>query len=375
MVSDRGIEGAAKDLLDQGPAKLARIAVRASYKLIDRSTDLWLVVQGFHLLSSPMRCGIINGLVRGFAALKPADQAKFASYYIPRMRILRRGWEEVRGHDTIPGLVGSIGRREADPHLVSFVDTVETTLRRLNHYERKEAWQTLDIALSESLSPVVLARLFAAMGRADTEVLEAWIVEEDALSREAAQRFFNALRNASSSEQRISQLASSGADSLRSAWETLALEEHLEIEGILPTSWWSKTEEQVVDDDARGLEPTAELHGRRFTDPGLRRPPKCKLHCPGSTFLMVGPPKVHSGGSKASVGGYPTGSPTPQEGPLPRASKAEPDAKREEIPILLGPRPLKADIASGTVPESKPRRELQHRSTVEGLALGKKFGL
>lgn len=265
VVNDRGIEGSAKDLVNKGPAKLARMAVRSSYKLIDRSTDLWLIVQGFHLLSSPVRCAIISGLVRGFAALKPADQAKFASFYIPRMRVMRLGWQEVRGNDTIPGLVGRIGRKEADPHLVVFVDTVEASLRRLGPRDRREAWNTLDVALSESLSPVVLAKLFVEMKPADAEALEAWIVEEEALAPDAARRFFNALKNASSSEQRLSQLASAGVDSLRSAWETLAVD-GLDVEGFLPMSWLSKSEEQVADDDARGLEPTAELHGRRFTE-------------------------------------------------------------------------------------------------------------
>lgn len=376
VVNDRGIEGSAKDLVNKGPAKLARMAVRSSYKLIDRSTDLWLIVQGFHLLSSPVRCAIISGLVRGFAALKPADQAKFASFYIPRMRVMRLGWQEVRGNDTIPGLVGRIGRKEADPHLVVFVDTVEASLRRLGPRDRREAWNTLDVALSESLSPVVLAKLFVEMKPADAEALEAWIVEEEALAPDAARRFFNALKNASSSEQRLSQLASAGVDSLRSAWETLAVD-GLDVEGFLPMSWLSKSEEQVADDDARGLEPTAELHGRRFTEPS-RRSSKCKLHCPGSAFLMVGVPKASGESSQTTTsGGYPASS-RANLGPAPNRSKGERDADSQlplpGKPILLGPSSSKADTKAASAAEANPQ-ESQCRCSEEGLALGKKFGL
>ncbi|CAK0799769.1 unnamed protein product [Prorocentrum cordatum] len=71
-----GPEAAAARLLAAGCERLVRTLALAAGQLGDRSSDLWLLAQGFHALGHRRRCELVAEAVRGLGALPAQDGAQ-----------------------------------------------------------------------------------------------------------------------------------------------------------------------------------------------------------------------------------------------------------------------------------------------------------
>merc|ERR1719362_1290728 len=169
-----GPKNTAERLLSRDDFEIVRTLISAAHRLEDRSTLLWLIVRGFHLMRWKQQCAIVVRFLRGFSQLAADEQASIISKFAPRIRTARRGCAP---HSQFP-MVGPIGRKEADETIVEFLDVFEASLLRLSEVNRERLHRRLDAAVTAALTPTVWARLLAKLQPNEVQDLQAWVVDE-----------------------------------------------------------------------------------------------------------------------------------------------------------------------------------------------------
>lgn len=245
-----GAEETAGRLLSRGDEELARTLAAAAARPEDRSTLLWLLIRGFHLMSHRRQCELVLHTVRGFAALPTTEMAEVFMAVAPRVRAARRGWkhakpqqvylggassssssskkpaastlEEDGDEGCVPAFVGIRGRREADPATVEMLDAIEVALRRLKRSERCRLYRRLDKGVSEGLTPSVFASMLAELPREEVRALEDWLVDEGGISKASVRQLFSVLLQASAAKDAVCSVGGRLADRADAVWAGLS---------------------------------------------------------------------------------------------------------------------------------------------------------
>jgi len=252
-----GPRSTADRLLSRDDFEFVRTLISAAHRLEDRSTLLWLIVKGFHLMGWRQQCAIVVRFLRGFSLLPAEEQATVISKLAPRIRIARHGSSP---NSPFP-LVGPTGREEADATMVEFLDVFEASLLRLSEGNRQRLHKRLDAAVTAALTPAVWARLLAKLQPDEVQALEAWVVDEGALPADSASKLFLALSAAGHAED----TASYAADSL---WKHL----FEDFQNGDVDSFWAVWAQGTNDEDAESKSDGASMSG------------SCRLYVPAQNL-------------------------------------------------------------------------------------------
>lgn len=225
-------EEVAARLIGRGDEELARTLTSAAARPQDKSSTLWLLTRSFHLLSHRRQCELVLRSIRGFVALPPPEQAQAVKSVAKRIRSARAGWKEAaerhlasidNDHEEwLYPFVGTVGRTKADPNMVELLDAMEAALRRLQQGERRRLHRRLDKGVSEGITPRVFARLLAELPEEEVVALEAWLVDEGALTADAARKLFGALTKAAVAGGTVLGVGEQLADDANALWSGLA---------------------------------------------------------------------------------------------------------------------------------------------------------
>lgn len=301
-------------LLSRDSQELARTLLYAANVPEEHSSALWQLVRGFHGLDRKQQAKLIVRSVKGFAAMPPEEQAEALGALAPKFRKVRRGWAKVPVKEgDWPPLVGAKGRLIGDTALVELLDAVDAALRQLQPLDRRKLHRSLDAAFTEEITPIVLARLLAALTAKQVKSLEDWVVEEGALGRDSAHRIFQALCQAGSAGEAALEARCRFAQlSLELSGDTWSLKNWLEGRSTSPTPSMRSTldlGEEVsrsqtrrrsagralpnggvyvanasADDIAESAEEEA-ANARRAAAASMQRA-SVRLHCPPEKFLF-----------------------------------------------------------------------------------------
>mmetsp|Transcript_57061 Transcript_57061/g.107495 ORF Transcript_57061/g.107495 Transcript_57061/m.107495 type:complete len:420 (-) Transcript_57061:197-1456(-) len=404
-------EETAARLIGRGDVELARTLTSAATRPEDRSSMLWLLVRGFHKVSHRLQCELVLRTIRGFAELPPSEQAQVVESVAPRIRVARAGWQEAaerhlaskeHGQDEwLYPLVGTIGRSKADVEVVELLDSIEAALRRLQQHERRRLHRRLDQGVSEAFKARVFARLLSELPHEEVVALETWLVDEGALTADAARQLFGALTQAAVAGGTVLGVGEKFADDANALWADLA--EDFVKTGV--DEFWpqwlqghssSSTSPRGQEDPAQRFKVVSTVavaaaranaaEGRRSSGGGgsagpaasgenssaaglpgeLGRPSRrssVQLHCPAQTFLWSGeaapskePAKQPARATVSSAVSDFLG------GNASKASEAQTETPPDES----------ADEGS-TAPSSAPA--LRAQSVGSTISLGKQFGL
>lgn len=258
-----GAEETAARLLSRGDEELTRTLSAAAANPEDRSTLLWLLIRGFHLMSHRRQCELVLRTCRGFSALSAAEQAEVFLSIVPRVRKARRGWQnakprpvyrgnvsadsgsqqdnsiiaEVKQEGHVPPLVGTQGRRDADSGTVEMLDAAEVALRRLKQSELRRLYRRLDRGISEGLPPTCFAKMLAELPLDEVRALEAWVVDEGGMSESGARQLFNTMLQATAAKDAVCDVGEKLADRADAVWAGLAKEITVGDEGGFWPEW------------------------------------------------------------------------------------------------------------------------------------------